>query len=359
MSDEKEIPFVKTEVKEECENDEEEKGFFRPSRQNLIFMIVIFLLTVVLLSLVLGWNFALLLLFSLSVHEAGHLWAMRRCGMQLRGLYFIPFVGVAAVPTSNFSSRADETFMAIMGPAWGTLLGIVSFLLYLITGWSVFTSLTIICVFINLLNLLPVAPLDGGRVVRGCLHAFSPTFSFYVCLVFFLIMPWVVFPLSWILSVLLSWFGLQELLRYRREIHLEDDYQRIYKTLLALGKEKIDSLLRDGKPILEAMESEENAPLKELRVIFDKINDDSDYQEMIRVASAARKERFHLYPFGFYAVTPDFRDGLDLCIYLTEHQNQTASTVISKKSALRYLSFFFLLAGALLWLGLLCSAVVQ
>lgn len=113
------------------------------------------------------WQFALLLMFSLFVHESGHVWAMKRCGMKTRGIYFIPFMGAAAIAEGDFPSRADEVYIAIMGPIWGLALAAVTGLLYEATDEPVLAAAASWMAMLNLFNLLPIHPLDGGRIMKS------------------------------------------------------------------------------------------------------------------------------------------------------------------------------------------------
>jgi Zn-dependent protease len=122
-------------------------------------------------SVLFSWQFALVILISLFVHENGHIWAMKRCGMRTRGIYFIPFLGGAAVAEEAFPSRSDEAFVAIMGPVWGLALAVAVAVLYLLTGEPLWAAASGWMAFINLFNLFPVNPLDGGRIVKSA--AFS------------------------------------------------------------------------------------------------------------------------------------------------------------------------------------------
>jgi Zn-dependent protease len=114
-----------------------------------------------------SWQFAALVLTALFVHENGHIWAMKRCGMKTRGIYFIPFFGGAAVSDSAFRTRRDEVFVAIMGPIWGLSLAILVGGLYVITRDPIWAAAAGWMAFINLFNLFPVNPLDGGRIVKS------------------------------------------------------------------------------------------------------------------------------------------------------------------------------------------------
>ncbi len=113
------------------------------------------------------WQFALLIMASLVFHECGHIWAMRRCGMRTKGIYFIPFVGGAAVTEEAFPSRSAEVFIAIMGPIWGLALSVAMGAVYFLTRQPFFAAAASWMAMLNLFNLLPINPLDGGRIFKS------------------------------------------------------------------------------------------------------------------------------------------------------------------------------------------------
>jgi Zn-dependent protease len=121
------------------------------------------------------WEFAALILFMLFVHESGHIWAMKRCGIKTKGIYFIPFVGGAAVAEEAFPSRGAEVFVAIMGPLWGFVLAFFTGILYSATLNPLFAAAASWMAMVNLFNLLPINPLDGGRIMKSIAYSVSST----------------------------------------------------------------------------------------------------------------------------------------------------------------------------------------
>ena len=113
------------------------------------------------------WQFAVLIMVSLFFHESGHIWAMKRCGLKTKGIYFIPFMGAAAVSESTFGTRRNEVYIAIMGPIWGFGLAIVTLTGYYITGDALYAAAAGWMAMLNLFNLLPISPLDGGRIMKS------------------------------------------------------------------------------------------------------------------------------------------------------------------------------------------------
>jgi Zn-dependent protease len=112
------------------------------------------------------WQFALIIITFLFVHEYGHVWAMKRCGLKVKGMYFIPFMGAAAVSNDDFGSCRNEVYIALMGPIWGMILAFGFYATYTFTNMTVFAGAAIWMFMVTLINLLPIMPLDGGRVIR-------------------------------------------------------------------------------------------------------------------------------------------------------------------------------------------------
>lgn len=120
-------------------------------------------------AVVFDWRFGLLLLFMIFWHEYGHVHAMRKVGVPVRGIYFIPFLGGAAVHTASITSRWHQVYIDLNGPLWGGVLSLGALAAYYATGsdqpfWAALASWWAL---INLFNLLPVLPLDGGRALSA------------------------------------------------------------------------------------------------------------------------------------------------------------------------------------------------
>lgn len=124
-------------------------------------------------SLLWSWKFALAIMVQLFVHEYGHVHAMRRTGMKVRGMYFVPLLGALAVTEDAFSSRRQQAYVALNGPLWGSLLALIPAALWWWTRDPLFAAIAAWWAFINLINLLPVSPLDGGRILQAFACSYS------------------------------------------------------------------------------------------------------------------------------------------------------------------------------------------
>jgi len=131
-------------------------------------------------SILFSWKFALAIMIQLFVHEYGHIHAMRRTGMKVRGMYFIPFLGALAVTEDAFTSRRQQAYVALSGPIWGSFLALAPAALFLWTREPIFAAVTAWWAIINLFNLLPIAPLDGGRVMQAFAFSYSSSLGLAV-----------------------------------------------------------------------------------------------------------------------------------------------------------------------------------
>lgn len=112
-------------------------------------------------------QFALALLACLVFHEYGHIRAMKYFGMKTKGIYLIPFLGGLALSDEKINTRWQDVVISIMGPTFGLLLSIVCLLAYWLTGNIFFAGLATFNALLNLFNLLPVLPLDGGHILKS------------------------------------------------------------------------------------------------------------------------------------------------------------------------------------------------
>jgi Zn-dependent protease len=140
-------------------------GLFKPSE--LLWAALFF----VSLALLAGWKIILMLMGALLFHEFGHAWAMSRYGLGVRGFYFLPFAGLAVAPLRPWTSRRQETVIALMGPIWGLAMALALSAAYLATGSPVLAGIIGVVAVINLFNLIPLNPLDGGRVIKSLGHS--------------------------------------------------------------------------------------------------------------------------------------------------------------------------------------------
>jgi Zn-dependent protease len=112
-----------------------------------------------------GWPFAVGFVLLLFVHEMGHVIQLRREGVEASAPIFIPFVGAVIAANSLGKDAVAEARVGLAGPILGTVGTLVPLAVWLATGSDLWRALAYVGFFLNLINLLPVLPLDGGRAM--------------------------------------------------------------------------------------------------------------------------------------------------------------------------------------------------
>jgi Zn-dependent protease len=109
--------------------------------------------------------FAVALVTMIFVHEMGHVFEIRRQGMQATAPIFIPFMGAAIFQRSHPTSALKQAEIGIAGPIAGTIGATAAFALYGSTHQPVLLLAALIGFYINLFNLIPVWQLDGAWIL--------------------------------------------------------------------------------------------------------------------------------------------------------------------------------------------------
>ena len=113
-----------------------------------------------------GWPFGVGIVLLIFIHECGHALAARMRGIPTGIMVFIPLMG-AFVTTKRYGKNiVEDAFIGIMGPVFGTLAGVGCLVIYALTPahspfWLALAQFNF---FMNLFNLAPTAPLDGGWI---------------------------------------------------------------------------------------------------------------------------------------------------------------------------------------------------
>lgn len=110
------------------------------------------------------WGFVIGFVLITLVHEIGHALMMRKKGLEVGAMLFIPFLGGAVTPKQQPSNAFDDAQIGIAGPVAGTVASLVVLGIFNSTGDPLYLVVAYAGFIINLLNLLPVGVLDGGRI---------------------------------------------------------------------------------------------------------------------------------------------------------------------------------------------------
>lgn len=137
------------------------------AKAKFVVLIGSMLLSVAAYGWAFGWAFAVGFVLLLLCHEMGHVIQLRREGIKASSPIFIPFLGALVKANILEKDAAAEARSAIAGPILGSLAAVVPLVVWLVTGSEFWRSLAYVGFLINLFNLLPVLPLDGGRIMAA------------------------------------------------------------------------------------------------------------------------------------------------------------------------------------------------
>lgn len=122
-------------------------------------------------TLFFGWQFAIGVVLLILVHETGHVVVSRAQGIPMSLPVFLGPFGAFTRPGRPFRDARQEAIIAIGGPVFGTAAAFVCFLWALTIPSGSFHFLLLALAyfgcFLNLFNLIPMSPLDGGRVANA------------------------------------------------------------------------------------------------------------------------------------------------------------------------------------------------
>ena len=170
----------------------------------LVLMAFSMFLSIAVYAVAFGMPFAVGFVLLLFVHEYGHLLAARVVGLKVSSPIFIPFFGAVIRVHDSPKSVKMEASVAIGGPALGALSALICLAVYLWMNSMLMLVLSYTACLLNLFNLIPCDPLDGGRIaaaisprlwwvgsiVIGVLFIYTYNLFIFLILVFSLFRLW-------------------------------------------------------------------------------------------------------------------------------------------------------------------------
>lgn len=131
----------------------------------VISNILICSLTILILGSVINFYYAVGYLLILIFHELGHYVVAKLLEVKVVFGGFTPLG--AYIVHENVKSCKENALIAIGGPLFGSVLGVIYYVVYYFTGDGTFFMLSLTSIMLSLGNLIPVKPLDGGHVAEA------------------------------------------------------------------------------------------------------------------------------------------------------------------------------------------------
>ena len=187
-----------------------------------------------------SFQFAVSLLACLVFHEYGHIRAMKYFNMPTKGIYLIPFFGGMALTDGKINTRWQDVVISIMGPFFGLGMSLFCMLGYWITDNVFFAGLATFNALLNIFNLLPILPLDGGHILKSVTFSMNSKVGLIVCILAAVFGVWLSYSLGLALLGFLLFIGSIEIFfewKGRHQSHLLplDRYGQIFTTVWYLA----------------------------------------------------------------------------------------------------------------------------
>lgn len=117
------------------------------------------------------WEILLLITAIVVIHELGHFFAMKYFHYRDLGIFFIPLLGAYVSGNKREVSQKQSAIILLAGPLPGIIIGIILFLVDKnSSGYSLFdisySRMAMLFIILNLINLFPIYPLDGGQLLN-------------------------------------------------------------------------------------------------------------------------------------------------------------------------------------------------
>ena len=246
----------------------------KPREQNnkvLWFIISMFAFVVIFALFGIPMDSLVMIIVILFVHESGHLFAMRSFGYTDTSIFFIPMFGAAAIGKKEKTTAFQEYIIYLAGPLPGMLLGL-AIIIYLLFAEGAFGGDTylgmyaIMSIVINYINLLPIYPLDGGKIVQTLLLLRYPRGQFYFYLVS---LAFIIISIFWLQNVFIVIFALALLVALKQNYLLSTLLQKLLSTKSdSIDKEMISEILStDEKYKKESLASKTSLLKQSLKVM--------------------------------------------------------------------------------------------
>jgi stage IV sporulation protein FB len=112
------------------------------------------------------WVLVLILTAVVVFHEMGHFLAMKLYNYTDLGIFFIPLLGAYASGTKREVSQKQSVVIILAGPVPGIIAGILIYFLALHQDSLFLEKTALFLILLNVINLIPVYPLDGGQLLN-------------------------------------------------------------------------------------------------------------------------------------------------------------------------------------------------
>lgn len=242
-----------------CYLEMEAQQASRPPRHNVKASVLVLslVLSLALWSAAFTWQQAAALVAILFIHECGHALAMRVFGWKDMSMFFVPFVGAMVTGRPRDVAAWKQMVVLLAGPVPGLVAGVAGLVwlgrsggaeMAAAAGWVDWRNVAVMAVAVNLFNLLPITPLDGGQLIDMALFSRWPrlrlVFAAASAAAMAALAYWLQSPTAWAIAAFLfisltaQWRAAQLQAAWREGLPLEDQLKHLFDTARRLFRKQ-------------------------------------------------------------------------------------------------------------------------
>lgn len=215
----------------------------------------------------------------LLFHELGHFIAIKLYGYKSVNMMFIPFIGAMVSGNAQKISQKQRINIALLGPLPGILVGSVMLMLFLNGNQNaILLEVSLLLLVINVLNLSPLDPLDGGHIIEALFFPKNDNSKMYFTLISSLVVICLGWYLDFLILMLFGFFmafkvrGFQKSQRIYQDLQdIEFNYTRPYEKLTNKDYWTLRRVFLDNNPKIKDIIPSEMVLWENERLIVDQI----------------------------------------------------------------------------------------
>lgn len=209
-------------------------------------------------------SFVVFLVSVLFIHEGGHFVAMKVFKYENVRMLFIPLMGAFVQGSKPIYSQRDSFIVVLLGPLPGVFIGSLGLYLSALFQMDWILTLSFIFIFLNVMNLLPLDPLDGGQLFKLFVYEGRDLFlmifalfsSLFVIFIGIIIEDWVVAVFGFLMGIRVR--AMQKNYVFRRDFSkLDVNYFTTYEDLSNRDYYLIKSEILEKNPTLKSMHEDD------------------------------------------------------------------------------------------------------
>lgn len=205
-----------------------------------------------------NYLFLSLILLVLVIHEGGHFISMKLFKYSNVKLMFVPFLGAFVSGEKENMNQIERLLVVLMGPIPGILIGVGLLFLANTNQDSLIMTAALLFLTINILNLIPIDPLDGGKVIETLFFSNQGKIKLYFALASSLVMIVAGYYYQWFVLMAFGFLmgfrvrSVQKTFNMRSELNDNNlNYLKSYKELTNQEYWRIREIFINNTPILK------------------------------------------------------------------------------------------------------------